>query len=333
VLPTIVAGVLHHTAGENGYSRAQVPGIIRGDFAFHLSRGWNDIGYNFLVDRFGRVWEGRGGGVDRPILGAHTGGFNTDTFAVSVIGNLDTARPGPATIEAIARVMAWKLDLYHRDPLGSVVLTARGARGTTSRYRDGTQGPAAGDPRAPQRRPDGVPRPLPLPLPAGDPAPRGGDHEGGAARAAVDAASGGTPPAARTVSALALAAQSWRLVGPRGLHRPRRGLASGRARARTRFAVGWSGRDGAGWARPGRYELELTSPGRPAVARPCARSVLVVPPDPPPQPAGPMATGAGGYVPIAPFTALDTRGGRRRSARAARRRRRARPRRRSRRAA
>ena len=138
-MPTVSAGVLHHTAGKNGYSRAQVPGIIRGDFAYHLSRGWNDIGYNVLVDRFGRAWEGRGGGLDKAILGAHTGGFNTDTFGVSVLGNLDVARPSAATVEAIARVMAWKLDAHHRDPLGSTVLTARGADGTTSRYKDGTR--------------------------------------------------------------------------------------------------------------------------------------------------------------------------------------------------
>src|SRR5262249_12382763 len=42
-MPTIVAGVLHHTADRNNYSAAQVPAIIRGDYAYHLSRGWNDI--------------------------------------------------------------------------------------------------------------------------------------------------------------------------------------------------------------------------------------------------------------------------------------------------
>jgi hypothetical protein len=309
VLPTLVAGVVHHTAGENGYGRAQVPGILRGDFAYHLSRGWNDIGYNFLVDRFGRVWEGRGGGVESPVLGAHTGGFNTDTFAVSVIGNLDTARPSAVTVEAIARVMAWKLDLYHRDPLGTAVLTARGARGTTSRYRDGTRVRVpvilghrnVGETACPGRylypylkdirRRAAVIMKAALVEPRPTPARRA-YGTGGA-----------------QVTATALASQSWRLVVRETCSGRVVASASGRAGARSRFTAGWSGRDGARWARPGRYELELTSRSAAGEARPYLTSVLVVPPNPPPLPAGAMATGAGGYVPVAPFTVADTRGG------------------------
>ena len=67
------AGFVHHTVNANSYTRAQVPAIIRGIYACHTqSRGWRDVGYNFLVDRFGRIWEGRYGGVDRPVVGAHT---------------------------------------------------------------------------------------------------------------------------------------------------------------------------------------------------------------------------------------------------------------------
>ena len=87
------AGFVHHTVNANGYSRAQVPGIIRGIYAYHTqSRGWSDIGYNFLVDRFGRIWEGRYGGVDRPVVGAHTLGYNDYSFAMSAIGNFETAQ-------------------------------------------------------------------------------------------------------------------------------------------------------------------------------------------------------------------------------------------------
>ncbi|MEK8227997.1 hypothetical protein NKG05_20780 [Oerskovia sp. M15] len=67
--------VVHHTAGNNGYASSDVPTIIRGIYSYHvLSRGWPDIGYNFLVDRFGRIWEGRAGGIDRAIVGAHAAG-------------------------------------------------------------------------------------------------------------------------------------------------------------------------------------------------------------------------------------------------------------------
>ncbi|TYL52049.1 hypothetical protein FXB39_06505 [Nocardioides sp. BGMRC 2183] len=107
------AGFVHHTVNANDYTRAQVPGIIRGIYAYHTrSRGWSDIGYNFLVDRFGRVWEGRYGGVDRPVVGAHTLGYNDDAFAMSAIGNFETARPSSAMVQAYGRLMAWKLSLH-----------------------------------------------------------------------------------------------------------------------------------------------------------------------------------------------------------------------------
>ena len=70
------AGFVHHTVNANNYTRDEVPGIIRSIYAYHTqSRGWSDIGYNFLVDRFGRIWEGRYGGVDRAVVGAHTLGL------------------------------------------------------------------------------------------------------------------------------------------------------------------------------------------------------------------------------------------------------------------
>ena len=107
------AGFVHHTVNANGYTREQVPSIIRGIYAYHTqSQGWSDIGYNFLVDRFGRVWEGRYGGVDRPVVGAHTLGYNDNAFAASAIGNFETARPSRRMIRAYGRLFAWKLSLH-----------------------------------------------------------------------------------------------------------------------------------------------------------------------------------------------------------------------------
>jgi hypothetical protein len=107
------AGFVHHTVNANGYTRAQVPAILRGIYAYHTqSRGWSDIGYNFLVDRFGRIWEGRYGGVARPVVGAHTSGYNDDAFAMSAIGNFDITRPSAAMLDAYGRLFAWKLSLH-----------------------------------------------------------------------------------------------------------------------------------------------------------------------------------------------------------------------------
>ncbi|MFT4009783.1 MAG: FG-GAP-like repeat-containing protein [Nocardioidaceae bacterium] len=107
------AAFVHHTVNANNYTKAQVPAIIRGIYAYHVkSRGWSDIGYNFLVDRFGRIWEGRYGGVGRAGVGAHTLGFNDYATAMSAIGNYDIAKPSAAMLDSYARLWAWKLSLH-----------------------------------------------------------------------------------------------------------------------------------------------------------------------------------------------------------------------------
>ncbi|NYD40939.1 FG-GAP-like repeat-containing protein [Nocardioides panaciterrulae] len=110
------AGFVHHTVNANDYTRAEVPGIIRSIYAYHTqSRGWSDIGYNFVVDRFGRIWEGRYGGVDRPVVGAHTLNYNDYAFAMSAIGNYDIHRPSKAMVQAYGALFAWKLSLHGVD--------------------------------------------------------------------------------------------------------------------------------------------------------------------------------------------------------------------------
>jgi|GEM_PF-572379 len=106
-------GFVHHTVNANDYTAAEVPAIIRSIYAYHVkSRGWSDIGYNFLIDRFGRIWEGRYGGVDRPVVGAHTENYNDYGFGVSAIGNFETGKPTAALLQAEAAVFAWKLSLH-----------------------------------------------------------------------------------------------------------------------------------------------------------------------------------------------------------------------------
>ncbi|MFJ4232856.1 FG-GAP-like repeat-containing protein [Cellulosimicrobium cellulans] len=109
----VAAATVHHTAGTNTYSSAQVPALIRGIYTYHTqSRGWGDIGYNFLVDKFGRVWEGRKGGVDRAVIAAHASGVNSVAFGVSFLGNYDTASVPTVAVDAAARVIAWKFGLH-----------------------------------------------------------------------------------------------------------------------------------------------------------------------------------------------------------------------------
>ena len=117
---------VHHTAGSNAYSTSQVPGIIRGIYAYHVkSNGWSDIGYNFLVDRFGRTWEGRYGGVDRAVVGAHTAGHNSWSFGVSAIGNFDATAVPSAVTTALTNLIAWKMTVHGMPATGTVYAKER----------------------------------------------------------------------------------------------------------------------------------------------------------------------------------------------------------------
>ena len=119
---------VHHTVNSNDYSRKDVAGLIRGMYRYHTEYlGWSDIGYNFLVDRFGRTWVGRAGGPSRPVRGAHTLGFNSTSCGVSVIGNFETTEPNRAVVRAVARLAAWKLDRHGRTPTGRTTVRSEGS--------------------------------------------------------------------------------------------------------------------------------------------------------------------------------------------------------------
>jgi hypothetical protein len=131
---TIKGGALHHTAGSNGYTADEVPGILRSIYRYHAATlGWGDIGYNMLVDKFGRIWEGRSGGLASTVIGGHTSGFNTYTFGVSMLGDYEAAPVTQAMIDSVTETMAWKLSLYGVSPNGTTQLTSGG----TNKYPAG----------------------------------------------------------------------------------------------------------------------------------------------------------------------------------------------------
>jgi hypothetical protein len=116
---TVQMAFVHHTVSSNTYAPGDVPSILRSIQAYHMdSNGWNDIGYNFLVDRFGGIWEGRGGGIDRPVVGAQVLGFNSGSTGVAVIGDFTSTAPSGAALDAVGRLLAWKLSLTNVDPMG-----------------------------------------------------------------------------------------------------------------------------------------------------------------------------------------------------------------------
>ena len=130
-------GFVHHTAGTNDYTRDEADDVIRGVYAYHTSgRGWCDIGYNFLVDRFGTIYEGRSGGIELPVIGAAQAGFNTGAVSVSVMGNFQTAQVPDAVKRSLVRLLAWRLDVAHVNPISQATMTSAG--GSTTRYDAGT---------------------------------------------------------------------------------------------------------------------------------------------------------------------------------------------------
>ncbi|MBW8172647.1 cell wall-binding repeat-containing protein [Ornithinimicrobium sp. Arc0846-15] len=103
---------IHHTAGSNSYSSGQVPAILRGIYDFHaVSRGWGDVGYNILVDKYGRAWEGRRGGANEGLRTAHANGMNYATAGISILGDYTATNVPSAGFEAMAAVTAWRLDV------------------------------------------------------------------------------------------------------------------------------------------------------------------------------------------------------------------------------
>lgn len=131
--------VIHHTASTNSYSgQSGAMSQLRSIYAYHTrSLGWADIGYNFLVDKEGRIYEGRAGGVDRPVQGAHSGGFNSGTFGVSALGNYEQTTAPTAMVEGIARLIAWKQSIQYGNTRGTTTLTSAG--GGTARFPKGSK--------------------------------------------------------------------------------------------------------------------------------------------------------------------------------------------------
>ncbi|MEV8128345.1 N-acetylmuramoyl-L-alanine amidase [Streptomyces sp. NPDC085944] len=123
----VKAAFVHHSDTGNNYRCSQAPSVIRGIYRYHVkSMGWRDLGYNFLVDKCGNVYEGRAGGVSKPVLGAHTLGFNSNSTGIAVLGTYSSKKPSSAALKAIARLTAWKVGLYGMNPRGKTYLKSGG---------------------------------------------------------------------------------------------------------------------------------------------------------------------------------------------------------------
>ncbi len=115
----VSALTIHHTAGSNDYSRAQAAAQVRGIYNYHaVTLGWCDIGYNALVDKYGTIYEGRYGGLTKAVQGAHAGGFNQNTWGISMIGDYTSTTPPEATLQAVGKLAGWRAAVAGFDPMG-----------------------------------------------------------------------------------------------------------------------------------------------------------------------------------------------------------------------
>jgi hypothetical protein len=126
---------VHHTENPNGYSAGEVPAMLRAIYAFHrYVNGWDDIGYNFVIDLYGRIFEARAGGIEEPVVGAHAGGYNLYSTGVAVLGSfMSTPISTPARI-ALQRLLAWKLSLHGVPARGHTVVKVNPAGSVYSRF-------------------------------------------------------------------------------------------------------------------------------------------------------------------------------------------------------
>ena len=127
---------VHHTVSLNSYSKSEAPAVVRGIQRYHQSsNGWSDIGYNFLVDRFGQIYEGRAGGIDRAVIGAQAQGWNSVSTGVASVGTHTSTDVTPEAFNAIASIVGWKLSIHGVPAQGTVTLTSSG--GAANRYASG----------------------------------------------------------------------------------------------------------------------------------------------------------------------------------------------------
>ncbi|MBW3652746.1 MAG: N-acetylmuramoyl-L-alanine amidase [Actinobacteria bacterium] len=132
----VQVGYVHHTVNANSYAPQDSAAIVLSICRYHRNgNGWRDIGYNFLVDRYGQIFEGRAGGVDQPVIGAQAQGYNGVSTGVANIGTFSQERQTGAGLAATAELLAWKMSLHGAPVAGRVTVASAG--GSSNRYAAG----------------------------------------------------------------------------------------------------------------------------------------------------------------------------------------------------
>jgi uncharacterized protein (TIGR03437 family) len=132
---TVTHLIVHHTVNDN--NSADWPAVVRSIWNFHIfTNGWADVGYNYLIDPNGVIYEGRSGGDN--VVGAHFSGANAGTMGVAMLGTFTSVQPATKALTSLKKILAWKCDQRDLDPTGtSLHAASRLNLRTISGHRDG----------------------------------------------------------------------------------------------------------------------------------------------------------------------------------------------------
>jgi len=125
--------IVHHTVNSNFYGPGDTVGMIRGIWAYHvLSLGYCDIAYNFIIDNYGTPFEGRMGGIDQPVIGAHSLNFNRGTTGIALLGTFSFVTPSSGALGTLENLIRWKFKVHGVNPFDDPAADILGHRDTSS---------------------------------------------------------------------------------------------------------------------------------------------------------------------------------------------------------
>jgi uncharacterized protein (TIGR03437 family) len=138
---TVTHLIVHHT--DNLNTATDWAAVVRAIWVLHVQgNGWNDIGYNYLIDPDGLLYEGRAGGDG--VLGAHFSGVNSGTMGVALLGTYIDVPPPPPMLDTLEAMLAWQANKWHLDPGGERLHTSSGlVLNVISGHRDASISPKA----------------------------------------------------------------------------------------------------------------------------------------------------------------------------------------------
>jgi len=119
--------LVHHSAAHSQHEPHDVPVILRSYYSLHTQKGWPDIAYNFLIDRYGTIWEGRIGSADGAVAGDATGGNQGFSQLVCLIGDFTNQAPTMAAQQSGLQLLAWLAARESIDPLSTTSFVSKGS--------------------------------------------------------------------------------------------------------------------------------------------------------------------------------------------------------------